>query len=173
MSNSRQTGIVAAPWSNTPPTLPLYHPAPSFSDLIPHASPHSASTAAQNVLLLRLRVPYHARNSSCAALAGTQTAGRRAASFCGTRTPGFFASARTIERSPHQGGGGFCITLAQSESGAGFCPDPALLKKWCLVSWQGVESSWLDFLGAAWRGAALIFQMVVGTRGSAFLWCGF
>lgn len=92
-----------------PPTLPPYHPAPSFSDIIPHASPHSASTAAQNVLLLRLRVPYHARNSSCAALAGTQTAGHRAASFRGTRTPGFFASARTIERSPRQREGAFAL----------------------------------------------------------------
>ena len=72
-SNSRQTGTVAAPWSNTPHT-PFHHPAPSFSDTIPRVHPPRSATA-QNVLLLRLRVPSHAWNSGCAALADTRTTG--------------------------------------------------------------------------------------------------
>jgi len=82
------------------PHTPTFHPAPQHRGPkrppFPSPCPH-----------------LHAWNSSCAALAGTWTAGCCAASFRGARIPGVFCLGSGYR------GGAFCFTSTHSEPGAG------------------------------------------------------
>lgn len=126
-------------------TIPLRLSPTSY----PTLSPHAAALQPKPFLLLRLRVPYHARNSSCAALAGTRTAGHRVASFCGTRTPGVLPRLGLPSETRVKEEGAFALLRRSPNRDAGFCPNSCTVEEMVFG-----ELARLDFSGAAWRGVA-------------------
>lgn len=175
-SNSRQTGTVAAPCpiplphSLSPPRSVFPRRRTPRSPAPQHRGPKrppSPSPCPLSRMEFRL----------CCAGRHAGRPGRRAASFRGTRSPGgFFASARATERSPRQEGGGFALSRCSPNRERDFYLNPCTVEE-MVFWWVGLPGErgalgW-NFSGAAGRGAALIFRMVVGASRLAFPWCGF
>jgi len=158
------------------PLTPPYHPAPSFSDTIPRVHP-PRSAAAQNVLLICLRVPSHAWNSSCAALAGTRTASVALQVSAVRVILGGFCLGSGYRAEPASGGRGFCLFRHSPNRERDFYLNPCTVEEMVFggSAW-GKGSSWLELFGSrgarccvdfsdgGWNAARLFFSGVVSRR---------